>query len=208
MESGVQSSLHQNCHHEIVFARFNLKVVFPSPYEHEVCHFKKVNVDHIREAINGFQWEKSFQNMNVNNMVHLFNRSIKNVLHNFIPHEIITYDDRDPPLINSSIRCLIQDKNEAYKRFKRSNNNSQYFENFQSLQNLLGVSIEAPKERCYSRLSKKLMEPSTSSKTYWSVLKSFHNNKKIRCIPPIFHKNRFVTNFKEKAELYNSFFAK
>ena len=52
------------------------------------------------------------------------------------------------------------------------------------------------------------MEPSTSLKTYWSVLKSFHNNKKIPCIPPIFHKNRFVINFKEKAELFNSFFAK
>ena len=32
--------------------------------------------------------------------------------------------------------------------------------------------------------------------------------KKIPCIPPIFHENRFVTNFKEKAELFNSFFAK
>ena len=46
------------------------------------------------------------------------------------------------------------------------------------------------------------MEQSTSPKTYWSVLMSFHNNKKI---PPIFHENRFVTNFKEKAELFNSF---
>ena len=198
VESGVQSSLHQNCHHQIVFARFNLKVVFPPPYEREVWHFKKANVDHIRKAINGFQWEKSFQNMNVNDMVHLFNRTIKNILHNFIPHETITCDDRDPPWINSSIRRLIQDKNEAYKRFKRSNNNNQYFENFQSLQNLLGVSIEASKERYYSRLSMKLMEPSTSPKTYWSVLKSFHNNKKIPCIPPIFHQNRFATNSKKK----------
>ena len=32
---------------------------------------------------------------------------------------------RDPSWINSSIRRLIKDKNEAYKRFKRSINNSQ-----------------------------------------------------------------------------------
>ena len=32
VESGVQSSLHQNCHHQIVFVRFNHKVVFPPPY--------------------------------------------------------------------------------------------------------------------------------------------------------------------------------
>ena len=115
---------------------------------------KKANVDHIRKAINGFQWEKSFQNMNVNVMVHLFNRTIKNILHNFVPHEIITCDDRDPPWINSSIRRSIQDKTEAYKLFKRSSKNSHHFENFQSIQNLLGVSIEASKQRYYYRLSK------------------------------------------------------
>ena len=52
------------------------------------------------------------------------------------------------------------------------------------------------------------MEPSTSPKTYWSVLKFFHNNKKIPCIPPTYHENRFAANFKEKAKLFNSFFAK
>ena len=109
-------------------------------------------------------------------MVHLLNRTIKNILRNLISHETITCGGRDPPWINSSIRRLIQDKNEAYKCFKRSNSNNQYFENFQSLQNLLGVSNEVSKERYYSRLSMKLMEPSTIPKTYWSVLKSFHDN--------------------------------
>ena len=51
--------------------------------------------------------------MKVNCMVDLLNRTIKNILHNFIPHEIFICDDRDPPGINSSRRCLIQDKNEA-----------------------------------------------------------------------------------------------
>ena len=151
VESGVQSSLHQSYSHQIVFARFNLKLVFSSPYVHEVWHFKNTNVDHVKKAKNRFQWEKSFQNMNVNDMVHLFNRNIKNILYNFIPHEIITSDDRNPSWINSSIRRLIKNENEAYKRFKRSNNKSQHFENFQSLQNLLVVSIEMFKERYYSR---------------------------------------------------------
>ena len=47
---------------------------------------------------------------------------------------------------------------------------------------------------------------STSLETYRSVLKYCHNNKKIPCIPPILNKNRFVANFKEKAELSNIFF--
>ena len=51
------------------------------------------------------------------------------------------------------------------------------------------------------------MEPSTSPKTYWSVLNLSITIKNTR-IPPIFHENRFVNNFKESAELFNSFFTK
>ena len=72
--------------------------------------------------------------------------------------------------------------------------------------NLLAVSMEASKERHYSRLSKKLINLSISQRLYWSVLKSFHNNKNIPCIPWVLHENRWDTNFKEKAELINSFF--
>ena len=47
----------------------------------------------------------------------------------------------------------------------------------------------------------------TSTKSYWSTLKMFLNDKKIPCIPPLKHQNKCVTNFKEKAEIFNSFFA-
>ena len=56
---------------------------------------------------------KSFQNINVGNMVHLFNRTVNNILHNFIPREILTCDGKDPPWIDNLIRHLIQDKSEA-----------------------------------------------------------------------------------------------
>ena len=39
-------------------------------------------------------------------------------------------------------------------------------------------------------------------------MKFFLNNRKISVIPPLFHNNKFVTDFKEKAELFNSFSAK
>ena len=39
------------------------------------------------------------------------------------------------------------------------------------------------------------------------MLKTFLNNKKILLIPPLYHQGSFITNFKLKAELFNSFFA-
>ena len=37
-ESGVHPSLHPNSHHQIIFAKFNLKIHYPPPYFHEVWH--------------------------------------------------------------------------------------------------------------------------------------------------------------------------
>ena len=35
----VQPSLDPNCHHQIIYAKFNLKVHYPPPYEREVWYY-------------------------------------------------------------------------------------------------------------------------------------------------------------------------
>ena len=80
------------------------------------------------------------------------------------------------------------------------------FKSYCSLQYELRISIEESKEKYYTKLLSRLADPLTSPKTYWSILKTFLNNKKIPCIPPLFHENKFITDFKEKAELFNHFF--
>ena len=51
------------------------------------------------------------------------------------------------------------------------------------------------------------MWPTDSTKYYWSLLKTLLNEKKVPCIPPTFHNNKYVIDFKEKSEVFNSFFA-
>ena len=57
-------------------------------------------------------------------------------------------------------------------------------------------------------MSKKLSDPSNSPKCYWILLKTLLNGRKIPYIPPLFHDNKFIADFKEKNEIFNSFFAK
>ena len=33
----------------------------------------------------------------------------------------------------------------------------------------------------------------TSPKNYWSIIKTFLENKKIPCIPPLLHDDKFIT---------------
>ena len=61
----IHSSLHPRCH-QIVFAKFSLKICYPPPYSREVWHFKEAKTDLIRRALNDFNWERAFSNTNVN----------------------------------------------------------------------------------------------------------------------------------------------
>ena len=110
MDAGIHPSLHASCHHQIVYAKFNLKIHYPPPYEREVWHFQKADINLIRRAMNEFNWERAFFNLNINEMVSVFNTTVKNIMANFIPHETMICDDRDPPWINNRIKQLIHRK--------------------------------------------------------------------------------------------------
>ena len=89
VESGTQPSCYPNCHHQIIYAKFNFEVLYPPPYTWEVWHYKDSNVDLIRQSINEFDWDRAFANKHVDEKVLIFNKTVLNILSNFIPHEVI-----------------------------------------------------------------------------------------------------------------------
>ena len=95
-DSGVHSSLHPNCHHHIVFPKFNLHIVYDPPYLREIWHFREANTGLIRRVIKEFCWERTFSNTRVNEKVDVFNGTFLDTLSNYITHEIIACDDKDP----------------------------------------------------------------------------------------------------------------
>ena len=142
MESGVHSSLHPNCHHQIVFTKINLKICCPPLYEREIWHHEKANADFICRSFGQFPWDNRFSNLDVIQKVHLFNKTIKKILCNFIPRETITCNDRDALWINNKIKGLIQEKNIAKKCYFQNNKDIQLFRRFQCIQNLLIAAIQ------------------------------------------------------------------
>ena len=42
----------------------------------------------------------------------------------------------------------------------------------------------------------------------WSILKGFYNGKRVPLVPPLLVNNKFVTDFKAKANIFNDFFSK
>ena len=128
-----------------------------------------------------------------------------NIFKNVIPHETITCKDKDPLWMNKQVKTLIAEKNAFYKRLMRRMVSSKLLDKLDALQTKLQSSINFFQFNCYKEISKKLSDPSTSPKCYWTLLKTLLNGRKVPCILPLFHHNKSITDFKEKSEICNSF---
>ena len=150
MESGVHSSLSSTCHHEIVFAKLNLKVEYPPPYVHVFWNHSRTDKASINRAINAIDWDELFANKTVESQVSELNDLLLNIYSNYIPNKTVLCDDKYPSWMTNGI--------------------------------------------------------STSAKTYWSILKTFANGRKVPVIPPLLINNEFISSFKTKGNYFNTFF--
>ena len=196
MDAGVHPSLHSKCHHQVIYAKLNLKMQYPPPYTREIWDYGKSRFDLINEAIENFDWNKD--------QVNLFNTTILNIFQNFIPNKVILCDDKEPDWVNEEVRLLIKQKNLMF-RIQRKNSDFE-IGILNKLSEDLTNAITNSKLACYRRIASKLNDPNSAPKTYWSILKLFVNGKKIPLIPPILVKDQLVTNFLEKANLFSEFF--
>ena len=96
MDSGLHASLHPNCHHQLIYAKLNLKIKFPTLYERLVWDYNKTNTPLLNCTIETFKWEKLLENKNVNEQLFLFNKTMLNIFHNFIPNNNIICHDKEP----------------------------------------------------------------------------------------------------------------
>ena len=148
----------------------------------------------------------SFKGKNVHEQVHIFNKAILNIFHNYVPNKTILCNDKDPPWFNIKIRKILAKKNEIFKQYIANGKSQTDYEPLQLISNSLTETLRSSKKTFFHKLPTKLADPSTSSKTYWWIHDFRQWPKKIPMIPPLLVDHKFVTNLLEKAKLFNEFF--
>ena len=207
-ESGIHPSRYNMCHHQIIYAKLSLKIDYPPPYKREVWHYNRARVHLIKRSIDSFDWGRAFADHSINDQVECFNNTLLNIFKNFIPHKTIKCNHRDPPWMNKEIKGALRYKNRLYKKYISGGKKQEDELRFQDNSEFLSKLITATKDSYFSNLGRRLNDPTTSPKTYWSILKRFLNKIKIPSIPPLLVDDSFVTDFGKKADVFNTFFAK
>ena len=139
--------------------------------------------------------------------VSILNETILNVFRNYVPNKYITIDDKDPVWMNDIIKSKIKTKNLFFKQYIQNGRFEGDYVFLQALITDINELISSTKNLYYENLAKKLNNPLLQAKTYWSILKTFYNEKKIPLIPPLLVDNNSVTDIQTKANIFNKFFA-
>ena len=104
------------------------------------------------------------------------------------------------------VKSKIDWQNSIYKTFQNSSKNLAKYNTLQQAITEGSDLIYEEKNDYCNVVAKKLSDPTTSSKTYWSILKTFYNTKKVPIIPPILIENKLETDFLKKANYFNNKF--
>ena len=67
--------------------------------------------------------------------------------------------------------------------------------------------ISRRKEEYLNHIALKLNDPMTTTKTCWSIFKTFYNSKKVPIIPPLQINDKLISDFEVQANYFNNFFA-
>ena len=189
VDFGIHPSLRENCYHQIVYSKFDLKIFYPPPYERTVWYYQQADAELIKRSLENFDWKNAFSNCNPNEQLSVLTKTLLNIMSNFIRNETILHGDRDPPWITRKLKSMIQEKNLFYKKYLKPNN-QETFQEFSQIQRVL-LAIKDSKKKYYEKLSNKLSNDKFNRKCYWTILKRFFNGKKIPCIPPILNEDKF-----------------
>ena len=76
---GVHASLHPNCHHQIIHSSFNLDISNTPPYQRLIWDYKKADSKNIQKALDSVNWERLFDQKDINAQVVAFNETILNI---------------------------------------------------------------------------------------------------------------------------------
>ena len=96
--------------------------------------------------------------------------------------------------VQTFIKSKIECSNSIYKTFQNGSKNLAEYDTLQETITEVSDLTYKKKYDYYNTLAKKLSDPITSSKTYWSILKTFCNTKKVPIIDPILIENKLETD--------------
>ena len=205
VDFGTLPSQIPTCHHNIIHGTLNYSVPTPPPYQRKLWQYDKADITLIRNELKAVDWTEKFRDKNVNQMTETLNSIILSTADKYIPHKTVTINDKDAPWISNTIKNKIKRKHKIFKKWRETNNDDDKIK-YKRLQSDVHKITKEAKKTYIGQMSQKLTKPENEH-VFWTAFNRLTNNKKITNIPPLDENGKMISNFQEKASLFNKYFA-
>ena len=206
-ETGVLASLDPASKHNIVHGTMKIDIPRPPPYKRTIWDYKNTQFNLIRNDLVAVNWFDLFFNLNVHEKVLLFSDTFLEIVRKHIPNKVVTCDERDAPWITPEAKAAIRRNNRVYKKWAQRGRNPNDFAKVKEVRNVINRLIRKTKQSYYTKLGEKLSNPALGQKHFWTAFKKLANKKCVTNIPPIIVNDCYISNCKQKADIFNDFFA-
>ena len=195
-EIGVLPSIDSHSKHNIVHGKLNFKFLSPPPYKRKVWNYRAAKVDLVRDQLDNVNWDDLFHNLNVNEMCLLFTDVFLGVMSTNISNKTITCNDKDAPWITTSRNTAIKRNSRVYRKWIQRGRNPTEHQNVRYVQKSTNKLIKQAKQTYFTSLGKKTFRSQYRTK---ELLDRVQKNLKKNDV--------FISNFLQKADILNYFFA-
>ena len=117
---GVDASLFDKCHHNVIYGKINIRVPLPPVFIREIWNYSKADVQNIRKSILDFNWRKFFESPSVDSKVDLLNKTLLNIFRNYIPNKKIKCDYRRPSWMTDDIKKYLKERSKLTKTYYKN----------------------------------------------------------------------------------------
>ena len=88
---GVDASIFDKYHHNIIYGKIDILVLLPPKYVREVWNYNKADVQDIKKSTKYFNWGKTLASFSIDSKVDLLNETLLSIFRNYIPNKKIKY---------------------------------------------------------------------------------------------------------------------
>ena len=190
--------------HSTVGVHLNFKIKKEAAYERKVWLFKDADFDKFREALLKADFDKCFEDNNVNKACDKWTETFLNVATDVIPNKVITVRPNDSPWFTSELRTLRRKKIRAYHTFKRTNRENDWHR-YKALRNEYQHGLDKA-ETNYKQSLANSLETQRNSKRWWQTVKWLLGRGGDTSYPTLCVDGKQFNLNKEKAQAFNNFF--
>ena len=150
IESGIHPSLHEQCHHQIIYGKLPIRNPPPPPYTRKLWCYDKVDFNSIRKSIVMFPWQRTFEEVtHPDDQVKILNEVLVNIFSKYVLNELKKIKPQQVPWITPSIRSFLR-KNHAFKSFIKKGQPHNLLEGIQSMTTQASSFVEDAKLKYFN----------------------------------------------------------